>query len=81
MTPRRPPSMTPLFSGITVPGVDFSQSEPKKNAFFTDFGSDLWQNGAFWRSKYFLKVVIKSKDLQFTFTELVCPGLPLQDTG
>ena len=81
MTPRLPLSMTPLITGIRVPGVNFSQPEPPKNAFFSDFGSDLQQNGAFWRSKYFLKVVIKSKDLQFTFTELVCPGLPLQDTG
>ena len=81
LTPRLPLSMTPLFTGITVPGVDFGLQERRKNAFFTDFGSDLRQNGAFWRSKYFLKVAMKLKELQFTFTELVWPGLALQDTG
>jgi hypothetical protein len=73
--------MTHLFSGINVPGVDFSQPEPQKNAFFTDFGSDLRQNGGFRGSKYFLKVVIKLKDLQFTFTALVGLVGPLRDTG
>ena len=73
--------MTPLFTGISVCGVDFGLYERQKNAFFTDFGSDLQKNGAFWRSKYFLKVAMKLKELQFTFTALVYPGLPLQDTG
>ena len=66
-------SMTPLFTGISGPGVDFSQAEPQKDAFFPDFGSDLQQNGAFWRSKYSLKVAIKLKVLQFTFSALVNP--------
>ena len=66
---------------INVPGVNFSQSEPQKSAFFSDFGSDLQENGAFWRSKYFLKVALKLKELQFTFTEQARPGKALQDTG
>jgi hypothetical protein len=63
--------MTPRVTGIIVPGVEFSQAEPQKHAFFSDFGSDLRQNGAFWRLKCFLKVAMKLKELQFTFTELV----------
>jgi hypothetical protein len=55
--------------------------EPQKHAFFSDFGSDLQQNGAFWRSKYFLKVAMKLKVLQFTFTALVEPVGAGQDTG
>jgi hypothetical protein len=73
--------MTPRFTGINVPGVEFSQTEPQKHAFFSDFGSDLRQNLAFSGSKYFLKVVLKLKVLQFTFTELVVPVGALQDTG
>jgi hypothetical protein len=73
--------MTPLFSWISGFKVNFGLLEPQKHAFFTDFGSDLWQNGGFRGSKYFLKVVIKLKDLQFTFTALVGPVGPLQDTG
>jgi hypothetical protein len=80
MTPRLLLSMTPLFSGISVPRVDFSQPEPQKHAFFTDFGSDLWQNRGFSGSKYFLKVAMKLKDLQFTFTALVGPVGAGQDT-
>ena len=75
MTPWLPLSMTPLFPGISVPGVDFSQTEPQKHAFFTDFGSDLREKRAFSGSKYFLKVSMKLKELQFTFTELVEEGL------
>ena len=73
--------MTPLLSWISVFGVNFGLPDPQKNAFFTDFGSDLWQNRGFSGSKYFLKVVIKLKDLQFTFTELAWLGLALRDTG
>ncbi len=46
-----------------------------------DFGSDLQENGAFWRSKYFLKVAVKLKELLFTFSELARPGKALEDTG
>jgi hypothetical protein len=42
---------------------------------------DLQENGAFWRSKYFLKVALKLKELQFTFSELVGLVGPLRDTG
>jgi hypothetical protein len=35
--------MTPIFTGISVPGVDFSQFEPKKMR----FGRDLRQMRAF----------------------------------
>jgi hypothetical protein len=73
--------MTPRVTGIRVPGVEFSQTEPQKHAFLSDFGSDLRQNGAFWRSKYFLKVVLKLKVLQFTFSELAMLGNALEDTG
>jgi hypothetical protein len=81
MTPWLPLSMTPLLTGISVPRVDYSQPEPQNHAFFSDFGSDLQQNGAFWRSKYFLKVVLKLKVHQFTFSELARLGKALQDTG
>ncbi len=74
-------SMTPLLSGLSVPRVDFSQLQPQKNAFFSDFGSDMRQNGGFRGSKYFLKVAVKLKDLQFTFSELVWPGKDGRDTG
>ena len=67
--------------GISFPGVIFGQPEPQKNAFFPDFGSDLQENGAFWRSKYFLKVALKLKELQFTFSELARLAKALQDTG
>ena len=67
--------------GINIPRVNFGQSEPQKNAFLSDFGSDLQENGGFWRSKYFLKVAVKFKDLQFTFSELVGPDGALEDTG
>ena len=72
--------MTPQFAGIIVPGVDFSLPEPQKHAIFTDFGSDLRKNGAFRRKVCSLEVAIKLKDLQFTFTALVNPVKPLQDT-
>ena len=51
--------------------MDFSQPEPQKHAFFTDFGSYLRQNGAFPAGPSFLKVAVNLKDLQFTFTALV----------
>ena len=50
--------------------MDFTQLEPQKNAFFSDFGSDLQENGEFGRSKCFLEVAVKFKELQFTFSEL-----------
>ena len=65
--------MTPLFPVLLFNLKDVSHPEPQKHAIFTDFDSDLRKNGAFWRSKYFLKVVIKLKDLQFTFSALVDP--------
>ncbi len=61
--------------------MNFGQPEPQKNAFFSDFGSDLRQNGGFWRSKCFLEVAVKFKELQFTFSELAWLTLALQDTG
>ena len=67
--------------GINVPGVNFGQLEPQKNAFFSHFGSDLQENGEFWRSKCFLEVAVKFKELQFTFSELARPGKALEDTG
>ena len=67
--------------GINVPGVNFGQPEPQKNAFFSDFGSDLQENGGFWRSKCFLEVAVKFKELQFTFSALVTPGKALEVTG
>jgi hypothetical protein len=33
LTPRLPHSMAPIFTGISVPGVNFSQLEPQKHAF------------------------------------------------
>jgi hypothetical protein len=38
LTPWLPLSMTPLFTGISVPGVNFSQPELQKMHFFR-----LWQ--------------------------------------
>jgi hypothetical protein len=63
--------MTPRFTGIRVPEVEFSQTEPQIHAYFSDFGSDLQENGAFWREVCFLKAAMKLKVLQFTFTALV----------
>ena len=59
--------MTPQFNGISVSGVDYCQPEPQNHAFFSDFDSDLRQNRAFSRSKCFLEVAMKLKELQFTF--------------
>ena len=73
--------MTPSFSGIIVPGVEFSQTEPQKHAFLSGFGSDLRQIREFPGIVCFLKVALKLKVLQFTFTELVVPVGALQDTG
>ena len=73
--------MTPRFTVIRVPGVDYSQPEPQKHAFFSDFGSDLQQKGAKGRKVCSLKVVLKLKVLQFTFSELARPGKALEDTG
>jgi hypothetical protein len=81
MTPRLPLSMTPLFTGIIVPGVDFGLQEPQKNAFFTDFGSYLQEKRAFSGKVCSLEVIIKLKDLQFTFSSLVLRGPPRRDTG
>ena len=72
--------MTPQFAGIIVPRVNFSHPEPQKHAIFTDFDSDLRQNGAFWRKVCSLEVVLKLKVLQLTLTALVCLGKPLQVT-
>ena len=74
-------SMTPLLSGINFPGVNFSQPEPKKNAFFSDFGSDLRKIRAFSRMVCSLEVAVKFKELQFTFSELAMPGNALEVTG
>ena len=60
--------------------MDFSQPKPQKQAIFTDFDRDLRKNGAFRRKVCSLEVVTNFKDLQFTFTDLVVPGGPLQDT-
>jgi hypothetical protein len=71
VTLRLPLSMTPQFTGISVSGVDYSQLEPQKHTFLSDFGSDLRQKGGLRGSKYFLKVAMQLKVLQFTSTELV----------
>ena len=81
VTPRLPLSMTPLLTRIIVSRVDCSQPEPQKHAFFSDFGSDLRQNLGFTGLKYFLKVVLKLKVLQFTFSELARLTKALRDTG
>jgi len=73
--------MTPVFTWISVPGVNFSLTEPQKNAFFSDFGSDLQENGGFRGSKCFLEVAVKFKELQFTFSELAMLGNALEVTG
>ena len=72
--------MTPLFTWISVPGVNFSQPEPQKSSFFTDFGSDLRKNRAFQGKVCFLEVALKLKVLQLTLTALVVPSGPLRDT-
>ena len=72
--------MTPLFTWISDPGVNFSQPEPQKSSFFTDFGSDLRKNRAFRGKVCFLEVALKLKDLQFTFSAQVVPVGPLEDT-
>jgi hypothetical protein len=73
--------MTPLLTGISVPGVNFSQPEPKNISFLTDFDSDLRENGAFWGKVCSLEVAIKLKDLQFTFSPLVVvPACANRDT-
>ena len=66
--------MTPLFNGISVSVVDYSQLEPQKHAIFTDFGSDLRKIRAFPRKVCSLEVVMKLKVLQFTFSALVVPS-------
>ena len=67
--------------GINVAGVNFSQPEPQKNAFFSDFGSDLRKIRAFSRIVRSLEVAVKLEELQFTFSELARLGKALQDTG
>ena len=61
-------------------GVDFSQPKPQKQAIFRDFDSDLRKNRAVSRKVSSLEVAWNFKDLQFTFTALVNPVKPLQDT-
>ena len=73
--------MTPQFAGINVPRVNLSHPEPQKQAIFSDFGSDLRQNGAFRGGLCSLEVVLKLKNLQFTFTPLVLPDPAIRDTG
>ena len=72
--------MTPQFAGIIVPGVDFSLPEPQKQAFFTDFGSDLRKKRAFSRRVCSLEVRVNFQDLHFTFTALVWHGKAPRDT-
>ena len=72
--------MTTQFAGINVPGVNFSQPEQKKEAFFTDYDSDLRENRAFPRRVCSLEVGVNFQDLQFTFSELPYLGKPTQDT-
>ena len=76
MTPRLPLSMTPQFTGISVSGVDYSQLEPQKHAFLSDFGSDLRKIRAFSRKVCSLEVALKLKVLQFTFSALVSLSVP-----
>ena len=73
--------MPPQFVGIIVHGVDFSLPEPQKHAIFTDFGSDLQENGAKWGKVCSLEVATNFEKLQFTFSSLVLPGPPIRDTG
>jgi hypothetical protein len=75
------PLYDPPFSLVLVSPEWILASWSLKNMYFTDFGSGLQENGAFWRSKFFLKVAIKFKDLKFTFIALVGPVGPLRDTG
>ena len=56
---------------IYLTGVNFGQPEPQKNAFFSDFGSELRKIRAFSRKVCSLEVAVKLKDLQFTFSALV----------
>jgi hypothetical protein len=63
LTPRLPLFMTPLFNGIIVPGVNFSQPEPQNISLFTDFGSDLRENRAFWGKV--CSQILKSSNLSF----------------
>ena len=72
--------MTPRFTGISVPRVSFSQLEPQKHAFFTDFGGDLRKIRAFSRKVCSLEVAVKLKVFQFTFSTLVALS-EIQDSG
>ena len=60
--------------------MNFSYPEPQNHAIFTDFGSDLWKNGAFPAKVCFLEVGVNFQDLHFTFTALVEPVGALEDT-
>jgi hypothetical protein len=73
--------MTLLFTGISVPGLNFSQPEPQNISFFTDFASDLRENGEFWGKVCSLEVVTNFEKLQLTFSLLVVPVCPSRDTG
>jgi hypothetical protein len=73
--------MTPLFTGISVPGVNFSQPEPQNISFFSDFDSELRKNGAFWGKVCSLEVVTNFEKLKFTFSSLALPDPALRDTG
>jgi hypothetical protein len=73
--------MTPQSAGISVPGVNFSQPEPQNISFFTDFDSDLRENGAFWGKVCSLEVATNFEKLRFTFSSLVGPGRASRDTG
>jgi hypothetical protein len=83
VTPWLPLSMTPLFTGIRVPGGDFSQPEPKKNAFSSDSGSDLREEGIFGQSVFSIGGnKIKRSPIYLFFTSspsLGVPGPPHQD--
>jgi hypothetical protein len=72
--------MTPQFTEIIVPGVNFSLPEPQKRAFFSDFDSEFWKNGAFQRKVCSLEVAVNLKDLHLIFTALLVLGGALQVT-
>jgi hypothetical protein len=73
--------MTPLFTWISVPRVNFSQPEPQNISFFTDFDSDLREKREFSGKVCSLEVATNFEKLQFTLSSLVVEGCRSRDTG
>ena len=63
-------------------GSSQASSDASHQKFYTctDFGSDLWKNGAFPAKVCSLEVGVNLQDLHFTFSELVEPVGALEDT-